>query len=1507
MRKNISRVIILMVLTVLLTVFAAANDVSVVYLKDDGAGDGTTAANAVGTLDAAYSVLDLSKDCTIVVCGEFNVPFKNFAYEGAYSGSVTFTSVYGGVDYRTSGAKYVFAPYCFACPCATKFENINLVSGNPDGSNGGVVFVAQHNDFTLGNGVSITGGKNLTGGKIAQSFTIIGGYYKTVGAPKAEDDRATNITVLSGDKIYIVGANRNIKGTYGDVNITVGGTASVATLNPTSTGVDGSSLGNIKVVLKDNAAVTNFYGSTQTMNAESLTFDWLSGTIEKFFWDCPYMSPVGVVTIDNTLLRASEKTEKRSNFVDIASQFDDVETVKDGVVTEKGTVVFLKDGGTGMGKDANDAVGTFLDAYEALDLSKDCTIVICGTFTTPKENYIYDGEYEGSVTFTSVYGGTDYRASGAKLVFMPYCYGSVCKTVFKDINLVSGNTDGSNGGVVFVARHYPFILDEGVSITGGSNLNGATIARSFTIIGGYYSKVGETKLNETRPTSVKVLSGDNIYIVAVNRSIAGTYGDAEIYIGGSAKVGTFNATSANVDNSTVGNINITLADNALIKNFYGSTQTMTAASVNLNWLGGSISKFYWDCPAMKPVGTLTITNGTTLNASAAAMAQENFKDIAANFTNVSETTVEYTKPLLTSANQCAVFLNKLGLLAGKGTNKDGSINFDTEGSLTRAESIVQVIRFLGKENEVKASTYTHPFTDVPAWASNYIGYAYANGITSGRSATTFDPSGRVDEAQFLTLLLRAIGYSDAKGEFVWNNPFELASKVGMTPNATASAVFNRGKAFEICFNTLYSDAKNGNKVAANLIEANVFTADTLDKAASAALLVKDSTAADIKKAEIENGYYVVDVDTYRDKTLCGILSQITGVLTGYEMVYQNGVPRFNLPDDWFEFLNGPYANANVHNKHEDKHTYNEELGLWQTWIDDDYSIDYFNLFMMDDMYEKYNMFASKVIGDSWVDYCIYDMGGGHHTFGAYKLATKGYFAHLLGNREYGNMYAYCGEPIIENDTLGMIAAGMPNVAADLADTFGNVTSNRDPVLWAEFISALYSLAYVENDIGVVVEKAAAILPAGSWERYVVDECIKIHAANPNDWRKGLLECEDRFYLPKYDKEDSMSEASIFSSIIVMGLLYGDGDYMETCKIISLQGNGGESACAVGLGVVGVLHGYENLGISADDKAKMNAMLWQDGNGVIYNRSNTDLDKGYWMHAANLEEYFKISDIVDLFQRNFERVLLENGGRIENGKYYIPVKNVATADVKLVEDFEDNTLDGYTVKGKAMTDTVFLSGKYGAKLTGGDNESRISKVISGLTEGAEYRVTAYIRTSAKLPAYMYFGDAAVTVYDTDIFAKRELIVTATSNSMEFGFYIPSGVSAFKYAAIDDILIERVSEIEAAEAKVVSPAADAKYTGVVTIEIRGKLEKEAFLKVNFANPSGKLCDIPVTLNGDTSYGVIPVYKTATEASSTADCVYIPVVLDKDINTVTLDTMETGLYIYDTEVVYKAVDRW
>ena len=84
-----------------------------------------------------------------------------------------------------------------------------------------------------------------------------------------------------------------------------------------------------------------------------------------------------------------------------------------------------------------------------------------------------------------------------------------------------------------------------------------------------------------------------------------------------------------------------------------------------------------------------------------------------------------------------------------------------------------------------------------------------------------------------------------------------------------------------------------------------------------------------------------------------------------------------------------------------------------------------------------------------------------------------------------------------------------------------------------------------------------------------------------------------FYLKKYDKiGDFIAESSVNCGMILVGLLYGEGDYYETCKIISLAGHGGDSTTPVGLGIVGIINGWENLPEPA--KSIANEKIWQDG-------------------------------------------------------------------------------------------------------------------------------------------------------------------------------------------------------------------------------------------------------------------------------------------------------------------------
>lgn len=172
-------------------------------------------------------------------------------------------------------------------------------------------------------------------------------------------------------------------------------------------------------------------------------------------------------------------------------------------------------------------------------------------------------------------------------------------------------------------------------------------------------------------------------------------------------------------------------------------------------------------------------------------------------------------------NTLAADLKALGLFSGISDN-----NFDLERAPSRTEVLVMLIRVLGKEKEAKEGTWEHPFTDVPTWADPYVGYAYTNGLTKGMSATKFG-NDTASAGTYLTFMLRALGYSDAKGDFAWDAPYTLARGIGLLPSFANTENFWRADIVSISYAALSAELKGTSQtLAEKLIAAEVFTAET---------------------------------------------------------------------------------------------------------------------------------------------------------------------------------------------------------------------------------------------------------------------------------------------------------------------------------------------------------------------------------------------------------------------------------------------------------------------------------------------------------------------------------------------------------------------------------------------------------------------------------------------------------------------------------------------------------
>ncbi len=168
-------------------------------------------------------------------------------------------------------------------------------------------------------------------------------------------------------------------------------------------------------------------------------------------------------------------------------------------------------------------------------------------------------------------------------------------------------------------------------------------------------------------------------------------------------------------------------------------------------------------------------------------------------------------------------LHHVGLFLGTGSG------YELNRQLTRTEGMVLLVRMLGQEQNVQRGGYECPFTDVAEWAVNYVGYAYENGITRGYSDTEFGAEDPMTDYMFLTLTLRALGYNDkgANTEFVWDDPYALAQKIGLISSGKSDKDFIRADAVEVFWNAF---KQNDYELAHKLIRWGVFTEKQLSEA-----------------------------------------------------------------------------------------------------------------------------------------------------------------------------------------------------------------------------------------------------------------------------------------------------------------------------------------------------------------------------------------------------------------------------------------------------------------------------------------------------------------------------------------------------------------------------------------------------------------------------------------------------------------------------------------------------
>jgi hypothetical protein len=235
---------------------------------------------------------------------------------------------------------------------------------------------------------------------------------------------------------------------------------------------------------------------------------------------------------------------------------------------------------------------------------------------------------------------------------------------------------------------------------------------------------------------------------------------------------------------------------------------------------------------------------------------------------------------------------------------------------------------------------------------------------------------------------------------------------------------------------------------------------------------------------------------------------------------------------------------------------------------------------------------------------------------------------------------------IEADFSGLMAPGLPNAAAQIGDSIGHLMNYGDGWYGGVYVGAMYSLAFVSNDIKYVVKEALKTIPAQSTFYQCIADVIKWHELYPSDWKRNWFEIEKKWSddvgCPDGVFHAFNIDAKLNAAYIVLGLLYGQGDFTRTLQISARAGQDADCNPSSAGGILGTMLGYSKI----PDYWKMGL------------KEAEDIDFKYTTMSLN--------DVYQLGYKHAVQVIEKNGGRQSGDNVVIAVQ--APTPVRLEQSF-----------------------------------------------------------------------------------------------------------------------------------------------------------------------------------------------------------------------------------------------
>ncbi len=259
---------------------------------------------------------------------------------------------------------------------------------------------------------------------------------------------------------------------------------------------------------------------------------------------------------------------------------------------------------------------------------------------------------------------------------------------------------------------------------------------------------------------------------------------------------------------------------------------------------------------------------------------------------------------------------------------------------------------------------------------------------------------------------------------------------------------------------------------------------------------------------------------------------------------------------------------------------------------------------------------------------------------------------------------------IEADYAGLMCPAMPMSACEISDRIGHIMNYGDGWYGGVYMAAMYSMAFLTSDIGTIVIEALKCIPQQSKYYKCMNEVIEFHRAHPEDWKKAWEMCSERWNDDKGCSEGTMDplniDAVINSAYVIIGLLYGEGDFGRTIDISTRCGQDSDCNPASAAGILGTAVGYSNIPAEWLDPLKK-------AEDIKFSYTDISLNDTYRM---------SYSHALQMIERE--------GGKITQDDVTIRVQK--PRPVQYEESFNTITPDSRIEINENLTDTYEFKGK-----------------------------------------------------------------------------------------------------------------------------------------------------------------------------------------------------------------------